>query len=1338
MAALLRAFRVEQVRPAAGFRDDHQEIKNLLRESAVDLVSAFEGDQPNKAMTTRDEARFRNHGSLKVTLSGKHWGHIHDFESGEGGYPVQFIMGREKLSYIEAIDWARKWLCLDGDVPAPRLIQNKIDPKAAAKVQTFDTTKYARQIWGAAGCENDGDQSVERYLREHRGITGPLPSEIRGHYGVESKETRQEYPSLLVAAFDEHGDVVRIQVVYLDKETCKKADLHTQKRTYGQKATAYTSRFAARVPSVRVLVCEGPEDAITLWSATGYETRCTMGSGTLDQALFPAGTALTICADNDDAGRKGAEKAARAHTERGCTVRIARPRDGIKDFNKLLQGAGEDAVRACIEAAEPWAPDTDESVAVVAPAVKGSLLDCAAYFPAADLTPDIAGPELRRTITEFLDGAILAAKVRKAYSEKKSAGIEAAKSDASRVAALILESCSQAEGHEAFYRLAMKRAGLRVKADAEITEEMAENAFERIERALFLRGKRDAQTNARTDSLEMFGLSERPKAPRLQLKAAAGLGKTSFVAEELVRRAVEIADLNIHIYVPRNDLANDLAEKIPGAKVMRGRAATTNTGAKEEQYLCVRWQAANKVANANLPVMENMCKRGDGVCPFYDNCLWIAQWRDHAPGVRILNHSYLGLTQPLGMPPADIVIIDESVVKSLVGKVSFSPCRITRRQSRIGKLGASAALVAFADKVSAAIEVTGGELKALRDAGVTAEGLRDAAKFEEEGDDAPKIGPKMEDGDIIRLVDAFERSEAGKVARLYRALADEIDLPRDQSHGVEVGEVKAAIEVDGVKARERQSRVFVHYLHKVRVSRSAGLLLIDADANIQVNRILFGEDLEEADIRVRRNAEVLQVYSAICGKSGIVSGENSSRILQQIRDLIARETMGGRKALVVTYKAVRVMLTGEDPKSVRLPPSGKCGGADVAHFGNIRGNDDFKLYDTVIIVGRYQPPVHVIEGVARALWALDPKPLTFITERNKAGELAWSQQDRGYTMKDGSRAGVEIDCHPDERCQLILELERECETAQAIDRLRLVHCPAPKRVLVLSKLPVDIEVDHLLTWKEMTRGPSRIEVAFDLAGGETLPLIDELLFREMPDLFGSERTAKREIREFTEFLKGPKTLIRYCIAEMALLNLASFGVVGQRRPSKALVRAGLSEDAARVSLAAQMGQPIGAFRIEALAAPDQPAATDTAEIINLPDAWLRLKALSARLDVANPVDRSANAAAALFARLEAVKPPAPAVVEEVEDLSIRLELAQPAKVVTMTDAVPGFEPDRVEEPAPISGNGGCSDAVPVPGGYKSFDWGPADQWTMRWRKDPFRKKKQKRVIDPGATPAPES
>ena len=39
---------------------------------------------------------------------------------------------------------------------------------------------------------------------------------------------------------------------------------------------------------------------------------------------------------------------------------------------------------------------------------------------------------------------------------------------------------------------------------------------------------------------------------------------------------------------------------------------------------------------------------------------------------------------------------------------------------------------------------------------------------------------------------------------------------------------------------------------------------------------------------------------------------------------------------------------------------------------------------------------------------------------------------------------------------------------QAIDRLRLIHSEKRKMVYVLCSIPLDIQVDELVTWKQLT------------------------------------------------------------------------------------------------------------------------------------------------------------------------------------------------------------------------------------------------------------------------------
>jgi len=47
---------------------------------------------------------------------------------------------------------------------------------------------------------------------------------------------------------------------------------------------------------------------------------------------------------------------------------------------------------------------------------------------------------------------------------------------------------------------------------------------------------------------------------------------------------------------------------------------------------------------------------------------------------------------------------------------------------------------------------------------------------------------------------------------------------------------------------------------------------------------------------------------------------------------------------------------------------------------------------------------------------------------------------------------------------------------QAVDRLRLIHSPREKTVVILCNIPLDLPVDELVTWRELA-GDDRLEEA---------------------------------------------------------------------------------------------------------------------------------------------------------------------------------------------------------------------------------------------------------------------
>jgi hypothetical protein len=100
--------------------------------------------------------------------------------------------------------------------------------------------------------------------------------------------------------------------------------------------------------------------------------------------------------------------------------------------------------------------------------------------------------------------------------------------------------------------------------------------------------------------------------------------------------------------------------------------------------------------------------------------------------------------------------------------------------------------------------------------------------------------------------------------------------------------------------------------------------------------------------------------------------------------------------------------------------------------------------------------------------------------------------------------------HPDRRVQAVVEQVREAEMVQAIDRLRLIHSEREKTVVILCNIPLDLPVDELMTWRELT-GDGRLLKALEICeenGWEALPLAVKELTRLFPDLWSTRKAAE--------------------------------------------------------------------------------------------------------------------------------------------------------------------------------------------------------------------------------------
>jgi hypothetical protein len=271
----------------------------------------------------------------------------------------------------------------------------------------------------------------------------------------------------------------------------------------------------------------------------------------------------------------------------------------------------------------------------------------------------------------------------------------------------------------------------------------------------------------------------------------------------------------------------------------------------------------------------------------------------------------------------------------------------------------------------------------------------------------------------------------------------------------------------------------------------------------------------------------------------------------------------------VTNKRVRCALTGESP-GARLPVSGRFAEADVAHFGNIRGTNEFEDHDVVIILGREQPSPRDAEQRAMAIWYDTKRPIRQVKPDGR-GQAQYPYRDRQYTMRDGSRRQGRVRIHPDRRVQAVVEQVREAEMVQAVDRLRLIHSEREKTAVILCNIPLDLPVDELVTWRELV-GDDRLAEALALCeenGWDALPLAPEKLSELFPELWGTAKAAERWL--------GNNPL------DPSISIIRLWGVIHFYRPrgrrgkwSRALVRHGADPAEA---LAAVLGVSAGDIRV---------------------------------------------------------------------------------------------------------------------------------------------------------------
>jgi putative DNA primase/helicase len=203
----------------------------------------------------------------------------------------------------------RRWRC-----PRPKLIAEP-DPRALA-------------IW--RGAKTHGDV-VRAYLASRR-ITIPVPPTIR--QGVGSLAGRAPIPMLVAAVQAADRRIVAVQELRLS-EGGAKASVALQRLTIGR---LFDGAVRLGPAGANLGLAEGVETGLSAMQLSGVTVWCSLGSERLDLVAIPAEVReLLVFADNDEPGRRAADKTAERWARRAITVKLRFPPEGFGDWNDYLQ-----------------------------------------------------------------------------------------------------------------------------------------------------------------------------------------------------------------------------------------------------------------------------------------------------------------------------------------------------------------------------------------------------------------------------------------------------------------------------------------------------------------------------------------------------------------------------------------------------------------------------------------------------------------------------------------------------------------------------------------------------------------------------------------------------------------------------------------------------------------------------------------------------------------------------------------------------------------------------------------------------------------------------------------
>ena len=580
---------------------------------------------------------------------------------------------------------------------------------------------------------------------------------------------------------------------------------------------------------------------------------------------------------------------------------------------------------------------------------------------------------------------------------------------------------------------------------------------------------------------KFFNGIEQDKFPRLALRVTMGAGKTRQTIEHLKNHLKTSFATNVEIYVPRHEIANEYMERLNAGESVDARLIHVyGRGGRQGDNispLCKRYGYVSQLEVAGISIFQNACYAAqEDVCEHFHTCEYINQFRigdeleQMQNTIRIYQHTSLMLPRNRLEQTPDIVIIDEAFLNECLKKEEVSPelIRAEFNHPDFPKLG---------DLIVDCLREGKPLLAELKEMGIRSSSIAEI-NFD-------RLRPNIRfDGQSThqRRVESF--SEYNHLNKIRQILLEEMRLD-DRN------------DVTRILYNSHKKQLVITYFNEPRIPETASLLVLDATSDEVLLKKTIG-DIDFRRIDIEQKAVVTQVYDRTGSKQ---SWDRGGRDVDTLISVLNEWSSFGEKVLCVSHQTLaEVLLHCEElSKTVK-----------VNYFGNIRGSNDAEDSTVIFITGRNEPPPSEVDIKARALFWVEEIPLV-MDDGSRINSDAYKNirlplSMRGYSFRDSSiKKGVGVYAFSDTRTDKIHQQICEAETIQATARLRLVHTPMAKRVFLLSNLPVEVPIDNVTAYSELT--PDKLE--YELLKSGNLPLTQLGLQVMRPDIATDSKTAEK-------------------------------------------------------------------------------------------------------------------------------------------------------------------------------------------------------------------------------------